>query len=364
MVTTHDTIRGNSPASVLNGLLHRQVQELDNARPVHSGSPRHTIPPRVIQQSSLIAQVFDFGAEKCLSVSDEFPVATLIVQPSRGELPTPSAKIGTGMEEIHILAHNRHRMRSSRTIAGALLSSAASTTSSSSIASCSYRCPLSQTGTAYRRAAGIHTSSYAQAKAAKGQAKPPPKSEKASQASTGVKLVEPSDPNVSACPPGTVLSGLGIYKDKAEPVALPDDAYPSWLWSLIETSSGQSSGGLSIAGAANMSKGELRVAQKKAMKELRAKAEAAKRAAQRAADSAAAAGADQSGTQRAAAAAASESLGEDISSSIASAPQTVDPALALVQAQQAAARDESKRKGELRKANKAKIKAKNFLSTS
>ncbi|KAK0535817.1 hypothetical protein OC842_002186 [Tilletia horrida] len=245
---------------------------------------------------------------------------------------------------------------------------ASSAGGASAAASCSYaivRCPTAPTLPSRRRTphiAGFHSAAPACAKAAKGAAKAPAKSDDKSKAAVGTKLVESADPNVSVCPAGTVLSGLGIYKDKAEPIALPDEEYPSWLWSLIETSSSQSSGGLSIAGSANMSKGELRVAQKKAMKELRAKAEAAKRSAQRAAAAAAAAGAGQEGTERAAAAAASSSLGENVS--IESAPQTVDAATALAQAQQAAARDESKQKAELRKANKAKIKAKNFLSAA
>lgn len=39
---------------------------------------------------------------------------------------------------------------------------------------------------------------------------------------------------ISSCPPGTVLSGLNYFKGKADPVALPDEAYPSWLWNCLE----------------------------------------------------------------------------------------------------------------------------------
>ncbi|KAL3899388.1 MAG: hypothetical protein SGCHY_002080 [Lobulomycetales sp.] len=38
----------------------------------------------------------------------------------------------------------------------------------------------------------------------------------------------------SICPPGSVLSGLGVYAGKPDPVALPDADYPVWLWSLLE----------------------------------------------------------------------------------------------------------------------------------
>ncbi|KAL9932748.1 hypothetical protein V8E36_008447 [Tilletia maclaganii] len=250
--------------------------------------------------------------------------------------------------------------------ASRVLFGSGNSSSSSAVASCSYTTSTSQSRlrpTRPKHTASFHTTAFTKAKAEKGAAKGPAKSDDgAKNAAAGKKLVESSDPNVSVCPAGTVLSGLGIFKDRAEPIALPDDQYPTWLWSLIETSSTSSSGGLAIAGSANMSKGELRVAQKRAMKELRAKAEAAKRSAQRAAAGAVASGADKGGAERAAAAAASASMDEQID--IDRAPQTVDPAVAMAQAQRAAVQQESVQKAELRKANKAKIKAKNFLSAA
>ncbi|KAI0890651.1 mitochondrial ribosomal protein L37-domain-containing protein [Annulohypoxylon maeteangense] len=42
-------------------------------------------------------------------------------------------------------------------------------------------------------------------------------------------------PKLSACPEGTVLTGLNYFKNRTDPVALADDAYPSWLWTCIET---------------------------------------------------------------------------------------------------------------------------------
>ncbi|KAK8847433.1 hypothetical protein IAR55_005291 [Kwoniella newhampshirensis] len=42
---------------------------------------------------------------------------------------------------------------------------------------------------------------------------------------------------LSSCLPGTTLTGLSILKDKPDPVALPDDQYPSWLWTLLDDTS-------------------------------------------------------------------------------------------------------------------------------
>lgn len=39
----------------------------------------------------------------------------------------------------------------------------------------------------------------------------------------------------SSCPPGTVLKNLNFVKDSADPVALEDDKYPAWVWTLAES---------------------------------------------------------------------------------------------------------------------------------
>lgn len=31
-----------------------------------------------------------------------------------------------------------------------------------------------------------------------------------------------------------MLTGLNYFKDRTDPVALPDDAYPAWLWKCLE----------------------------------------------------------------------------------------------------------------------------------
>jgi len=31
------------------------------------------------------------------------------------------------------------------------------------------------------------------------------------------------------------MTGLSILKDQPDPVALPDDQYPSWLWTILDS---------------------------------------------------------------------------------------------------------------------------------
>lgn len=42
----------------------------------------------------------------------------------------------------------------------------------------------------------------------------------------------------SSCPAGTVLNGLNYFKGKTDPVALPDNEYPEWLWSCLDVTKG------------------------------------------------------------------------------------------------------------------------------
>ncbi|KAJ3174778.1 39S ribosomal protein L37, mitochondrial [Geranomyces variabilis] len=44
--------------------------------------------------------------------------------------------------------------------------------------------------------------------------------------------VGPSTP--SSVPEGTVLKGINILKDGKDPVAMADNQYPDWLWTLLE----------------------------------------------------------------------------------------------------------------------------------
>ena len=33
---------------------------------------------------------------------------------------------------------------------------------------------------------------------------------------------------------GTVMKDLSVLKDKPDPIALPDEEYPEWLWSILD----------------------------------------------------------------------------------------------------------------------------------
>lgn len=39
---------------------------------------------------------------------------------------------------------------------------------------------------------------------------------------------------MSSCTEGTVLMGLNYFKNRTDPVALADNAYPSWLWRCMD----------------------------------------------------------------------------------------------------------------------------------
>jgi len=40
----------------------------------------------------------------------------------------------------------------------------------------------------------------------------------------------------SSCIPGTQMLGLNYFRNKADPIALEDNEYPEWLWSLLDSS--------------------------------------------------------------------------------------------------------------------------------
>ncbi|OLN88773.1 54S ribosomal protein L37, mitochondrial [Colletotrichum chlorophyti] len=52
---------------------------------------------------------------------------------------------------------------------------------------------------------------------------------------SSVKVDAPPATPISSCPAGTVLNGLNYVKGKTDPVALPDEEYPSWLWTCLES---------------------------------------------------------------------------------------------------------------------------------
>lgn len=40
----------------------------------------------------------------------------------------------------------------------------------------------------------------------------------------------------SSCLPGTPIQGLNYFRNKADPIAMEDNEYPEWLWSLLDSS--------------------------------------------------------------------------------------------------------------------------------
>ncbi|KAJ2905359.1 hypothetical protein MKZ38_005658 [Zalerion maritima] len=46
---------------------------------------------------------------------------------------------------------------------------------------------------------------------------------------------KPSNAPLSSCPAGTVMVGLNYIKGRDDPVALPDEEYPAWLWTCLES---------------------------------------------------------------------------------------------------------------------------------
>ncbi|KAI1106713.1 mitochondrial ribosomal protein L37-domain-containing protein [Jackrogersella minutella] len=68
---------------------------------------------------------------------------------------------------------------------------------------------------------------------------PPPPSDGEQQPAFSTPLADDAaaeeKPGLSICPEGTVLTGLNYFKNRQDPVALADDAYPEWLWTVLET---------------------------------------------------------------------------------------------------------------------------------
>lgn len=151
----------------------------------------------------------------------------------------------------------------------------------------------------------------------------------------------------SAAPPGTVLKGVSIFKDKADPIALQDHEYPPWLFKLLDDPSIAASSSLASIEMAGMSKGEARAAQKRQSKILRAAQLAKEKAEAKAAERAA-----KAGTVEAAIDATAEQ------------EAALTPEERKANLLSKAAQEEQARRRTLRRANKDAIKARNFVSAS
>lgn len=179
-----------------------------------------------------------------------------------------------------------------------------------------------------------------------------------------------------------MLSGLAVYKDRADPVALPDSEYPAWLWGILDDGSTTTVSGVTLESTAGMSKGEARSAQKRNMRLVRAaqrnEERERERARQAAAVAAAAAAAAEAGgvtgsTTGASTSQASTSGAGMHAAGKASDGVVVSPAPGSAEAAQGAAASavltgeaaiaaEREQRRALRRANRESIKARNFVS--
>ncbi|CAK9784762.1 hypothetical protein CC85DRAFT_327934 [Cutaneotrichosporon oleaginosum] len=50
---------------------------------------------------------------------------------------------------------------------------------------------------------------------------------------------KPGKAIVSSLQAGTKMEGLSVFKDVPDPVSLPEDQYPKWLWTLLDKPKGQ-----------------------------------------------------------------------------------------------------------------------------
>ncbi|KAL1852130.1 hypothetical protein Daus18300_012277 [Diaporthe australafricana] len=86
----------------------------------------------------------------------------------------------------------------------------------------------------------------------------------------GSETTTPEDTR-SSCPTGTILNGLNYFKGKTDPVALPDNEYPEWLWSCLDVTKGSAAEEDADAGDEfSKSKKQRRIAAKR-QRELEAK---------------------------------------------------------------------------------------------
>ncbi|KAH7375996.1 mitochondrial ribosomal protein L37-domain-containing protein [Plectosphaerella cucumerina] len=67
----------------------------------------------------------------------------------------------------------------------------------------------------------------------------------------------------SSCPAGTVLNGLNYFKGKTDPVALPDEEYPDWLWDCLTFKAKTDDGDANAADEFSKSKKQRKLAAKR-----------------------------------------------------------------------------------------------------
>ncbi|PWN36986.1 uncharacterized protein FA14DRAFT_8471 [Meira miltonrushii] len=161
--------------------------------------------------------------------------------------------------------------------------------------------------------------------------------------------------SLSSCPEGTTLSGLNIFKDRADPVALPDDQYPNWLWTILEEGKKSATGAI-LESTEGMTKGEARAAEKRNLRAIRAAHRAKERISSQKANvatekgSPAGGGLNATGQQAQGITTEAKGSAEALAANAAAIVQ--DPEVSEMEA-----------KRNLRKANRANIKASNFVKS-
>ena len=93
------------------------------------------------------------------------------------------------------------------------------------------------------------TTRYGAAAAAAAPSTADPAASSTPPPSSGAKAGESSSSTPkSSCPEGTVMEGLNYFKNKTDPVALADDAYPEWLWRCLDVQKKADDGSADDAG--------------------------------------------------------------------------------------------------------------------
>ncbi|KAG7561934.1 hypothetical protein FFLO_02663 [Filobasidium floriforme] len=72
-------------------------------------------------------------------------------------------------------------------------------------------------------------------------------STKMPESTSTVAAVRKTKHSTSILPAGTVMKDLSILKDKPDPLALPDNDYPDWLWTLTDEALADSQSGKKAA---------------------------------------------------------------------------------------------------------------------
>lgn len=96
-----------------------------------------------------------------------------------------------------------------------------------------YRFWVRNAGNTAHRLYALHSRTYIKQSTGESVTAPPILSNPLNLKGSDMKL---NSKQVSSCPAGTLMTGLNYLKGKEDPLALPDEEYPSWLWTCLENS--------------------------------------------------------------------------------------------------------------------------------